>query len=178
MIVEKGFDGFSMQKLARAAGVSPATLYIYYKDREDLIMQLWCASFKEMTEATLKNFDPQMSFSEGLKVQWMNRARYCMQQPLHMQFMEQLRHSPLQERAMDIMGPGFKNTMKTFVNNAIKRDELVNVEVEVYWSIAFAPMYNLVKFHLEGMSMGGKKFKLTDKILNETLQLVIKALTP
>jgi hypothetical protein len=28
------------------------------------------------------------------------------------------------------------------------------------------------------MSMGGKKFTLTDKILNETLQLVIKALTP
>lgn len=178
IMVEKGFDGFSMQKLARAANVSPATLYIYYKDREDLIMQLWCASFKEMSDATLKNFDPHMSFSEGLKVQWMNRVKYCMKHPLQMQFMEQLRHSPLQERAMDMMGPHFKEAMKTFVTNAIKRNELVKVEVEVYWSIAFAPMYNLVKFHLEGMSMGGKKFTLTDKILNETLQLVIKALTP
>lgn len=178
MIVEIGFDGFSMQKLARAAGVSPATLYIYYKDREDLILQLWCASFREMQEATLQNFDAGMSFSEGLKVQWMNRARYCMQHPLHMQFMEQLRHSPLQERAMEMMGPKFKATMKAFVSNAIKRNELVKVELEVYWSIAFAPMYNLVKFHLEGMSLGGKKFVLTDKILNETLQLVVKALTP
>jgi TetR/AcrR family transcriptional regulator, multidrug resistance operon repressor len=178
MMVEKGFDGFSMQKLAKAANVSPATLYIYYKDREDLIMQLWCASFKEMTDATLKNFEPLMSFSEGLKVQWMNRARYCMKHPLHMQFMEQLRHSPLQERAMDMMGTQFKDAMKIFVTNAIKRNELVKVELEVYWSIAFAPMYNLVKFHLQGMSLGGKKFILTDKILNETLQLVIKALTP
>ena len=33
IIVERGFDGFSMQKLAKAAGVSPATLYIYFKDR-------------------------------------------------------------------------------------------------------------------------------------------------
>ena len=54
MIVRQGFDGFSMQKLAKAAHVSPATLYIYYKDREDLIMQLWAAAFKEMAEATLK----------------------------------------------------------------------------------------------------------------------------
>ncbi|HXO77347.1 MAG TPA: helix-turn-helix domain-containing protein, partial [Puia sp.] len=40
MIVEEGFDGLSMQKLARAAGVSPATIYIYFKDRDDLLLQL------------------------------------------------------------------------------------------------------------------------------------------
>ena len=178
IIVKQGFDGFSMQKLAKAANVSPATLYIYYKDREDLIMQLWGESFKEMAEATLKNFDPAMPFSEGLRVQWMNRAKFCLKNPQQMQFMEQLRHSPLQEKALEMMGTGFKNAMQAFVSNAIKRKELVKVEVEVYWSIAFAPMYALVKFHLEGTSIGGKKFTLTDKVMNETLALVIKALTP
>lgn len=178
MIVQQGFDGFSMQKLAKAANVSPATLYIYYKDREDLILQLWMASFKEMAEATLKNFDPGMSFSEGLRVQWMNRLKYCLKNPLQMQFIEQLRHSPLQEKALDIMGAGFKNAMKTFVLNAIKKNELVKVQVEVYWSIAFGPLYGLIKFHQEGKSMGGEKFALTEKTINETLQLVIKALTP
>jgi len=178
LIVKEGFDGFSMQKLAKAAGVSPATLYIYYRDREDLILQLWCESFKAMAEATLKNFDPEMSFSEGLKVQWMNRARYCLKYPEQMQFMEQLRHSPLQEKALEKMGEGFKNAMRTFVQNAIKKNELVKVELEVYWSIAFGPMYGLVKFHQEGQSIGGRKFKLTGKIMNDTLQLVIKALTP
>ncbi len=178
MIVKQGFDGFSMQKLARAANVSPATLYIYYKDREDLIMQLWSDAFTEMADATLKNFDPAMSFSEGLRVQWLNRARFCMKHPQDMQFMEQLRHSPLQEKALEIMHPGFKETMSAFVHNAIKRNELVKVQLEVYWSIAFAPMYNLVKFHLEGRSIGGKKFTLTEKVMMETLALVIKALTP
>ena len=33
MIVKYGFDGLSMQKLAKAAKVSPATIYIYFKDR-------------------------------------------------------------------------------------------------------------------------------------------------
>ena len=36
MIVKEGFDGFSMQKLAKAAAVSPATLYIYFKNREEI----------------------------------------------------------------------------------------------------------------------------------------------
>ncbi|HOZ87501.1 MAG TPA: helix-turn-helix domain-containing protein, partial [Bacteroidia bacterium] len=41
MIVNEGFDGLSMAKLAKAAGVSPATIYIYYKNREDLLHQLF-----------------------------------------------------------------------------------------------------------------------------------------
>src|SRR6187402_705695 len=91
MIVKQGFDGFSMQKLAKAAGVSPATIYIYFKDKEDLILQLGIEESKKMAEVTLVNFDPSMSFSEGLRVQWMNRARYCMQNPDQMYFLEQMR---------------------------------------------------------------------------------------
>jgi len=178
MIVDQGLDGFSMQKLAKAANVSPATLYIYYKDREDLILRLWGEVFSEMAEATLKNFDTEMSFSEGLKVQWMNRARFGLKYPKYMQFMEQLHHSHLQEKVLELTGADFKKAMQTFVSNAIKRKELVKVDLEVYWSIAFAPMYALVKFHQEGKSIGGKKFTMTDKVMNDTLKLVIKALTP
>ncbi|MBA4056563.1 MAG: TetR/AcrR family transcriptional regulator, partial [Marivirga sp.] len=41
MIVNEGFDGLSMQKLAKAANVSPATIYLYFKNREDLLNQLY-----------------------------------------------------------------------------------------------------------------------------------------
>ncbi len=178
LLVKEGFDGFSMQKLAKAAGVSPATSYIYFKDKEDLIVQLWVEETKRMTEATLKNFDPNMPFREGLKVQWINRARYCLKYPEKMDFLEQLRHSPLQEKCFRLMGDEFKNAMKAFVMNAIKNKELVKVPVEVYWSIAFAPLYNLVKFHISGNSIGGNKFTFSEKIMMETLELVLKALKP
>jgi AcrR family transcriptional regulator len=177
MIVKEGFDGFSMQKLAKAAEVSPATIYIYFKNREDLILQLCEEEGKKMASATLKNFNPQMSFSEGLKIQWINRAKYCLKNPEQMHFLEQIQLSPLQQKSLKIMGQDFKNTMKTFVLNAIKRKELVKVPVEVYWSIAFAPLYNLVKFHMAGGSMGGR-FSLTNKLMSQTLALVLKALQP
>ena len=178
MIVKHGFDGLSMQKLAKAAAVSPATIYIYFKDREDLILQLFAEESKKMAEATLKDFNPAMSFSEGLKVQWMNRARYCMANPDQMHFLEQMRHSPLQEKSLQIMGSGFKNMMIAFVSNAIKIKELVKVPTEVYWSVAFAPLYTLMQFHIAGTSIGGHKFKFSEKIMLETLALVLKALKP
>jgi TetR/AcrR family transcriptional regulator, multidrug resistance operon repressor len=178
MMVKEGLDGFSMQKLAKAADVSPATIYIYFKDKEDLVAQISRDAAKKMMDITFKNFDPSMSFSEGLRVQWVNRAKYCMKYPDQMHFLEQLRHSPYSEKLTEMMGENFKKVMGDFVTNAIKKKELVKVPVEVYWSIAFAPLYNLVKFHMTGKSIGGRKFILSDKIMKETFELVLKSLKP
>jgi len=178
MIVKEGLKGFSMQKLARAAGVSPATIYIYFKNKEDLVVQLCREAGEKMADITLKHFEPSMSFSEGLRIQWINRIKYCMKYPEQMHFLEQLRHSHYSDKLTEMMGEKFKTAMANFVSNAIKRKELVKVPVEVYWSIAFAPLYNLVKFHMTGKNLGGSRFVLTEKIMRETLELVLKALRP
>lgn len=178
MIVAEGFDGFSMQKLAKVAGVSPATLYIYFKDREDLIIQLAMEEGRKMTEATLENFDPEMPFSEGLRVQWMNRAHYSIENPQQIHFLEQIKHSPLHEKAMKDTMEKFRPIMKEFVMGSIERNELVKVTLEVYWSVAFAPLYNLVNFHHRGRNIAGQPFTLTDDVLLKTLELVLKALKP
>jgi len=178
MMVKEGLDGFSMHKLAKAANISPATIYIYFKDKEDLVAQISRDAATKMMDITFKNFDPSMSFSEGLRVQWVNRAKYCMKYPDQMHFLEQLRHSPYGEKLSEMMGETFKKIFGDFISNAIKKKELVKVPVEVYWSIAFAPLYNLVKFHMAGKSLGGRKFILSDKIMRETFELVLKALKP
>jgi AcrR family transcriptional regulator len=180
MVVKHGFDGLSMQKLAKAAGVSPATIYIYFKDRDDLILQLFLQEMKKMVDATLNGFDPSMHFEEGLKVQWLNRARFCMQNPESMHFLEQIKFSPYHEAFMKKMDNTFPKIMGEFVHNAINRKELVKLPVEVYWSIAFAPLYQLVKMHMSGRGMrgGSEKFVLDDKIMNQTFKLVLKALQP
>jgi AcrR family transcriptional regulator len=178
MVVKEGFDGLSMQKLAKVAGVSPATIYIYYKDREDLIMQISLEENQKMALATLQNFSPEMSFEEGLRVQWMNRAKYCLENPLHMHFLEQIRHSPLHEKVFR-KDTHFVQTMHQFVSNAIKQKELVSLPIEIYWSVAFAPLYQLVKFHMASRPFPGReKFVLDEKLMNQTLKLVLKALKP
>lgn len=179
MIVEEGFDGLSMHKLAKAAGVSPATIYIYFRDRDDLIMQIFETENTRMTEITLDGFSPEMHFEEGLRIQWLNRARYCLENPERMHFMEQIRYSPFHERLQGSSKSTFIHAMRTWAQNAIARGELVPLPMEVYWSVAFAPLYQLVKFHMSRHGLpGSKKFTLDEPIMNQTLELVIKALTP
>ena len=179
MVVHHGFDGLSMQKLAKAAGVSPATIYIYFKDRDDLIVKLWISEMSKMMEATLRGFDAGMPFDKGLKIQWMNRAKFYIENPQTAHFMEQMKYSPYYEKCRSNVNPVFLSAMRDFVHNAIKRKELIKLPVEVYWAVAFAPLYQLVRLHMSGKGMSGnEKFVLDEKIMDQTLKLVLKALRP
>lgn len=176
MIAHDGLEGFAINKLAKAAGVSPATIYIYYKDKEDLILSLCAEQGQKMSDATLKNFDPGLPFAEGLWIQWQNRSRYSLRNRTEAAFFDQLGTSVYRDRMVETITSSLRNTLGAFMHNCIKRGEINPMELEVYWSIAFAPLYTLVRFHNEGQSIGGKKFVLTPKIMRETFDLVLKAL--
>jgi AcrR family transcriptional regulator len=178
MIVKHGFDGLSMQKLAKAAKVSPATIYIYFKDREDLIETISVEEVNTMTELTLRGFSPDMPFEKGLKKQWNNRAAYWINNPVQARFMEQVRFSPIGQKVHCKIKQEFSNIMREFVGNAIRNKELIPLQTEVFWSVAYAPLYQLIKFHLDGRGMHNESFQLDTKTLNTAFKLVIKSLKP
>ncbi|WP_315821909.1 TetR/AcrR family transcriptional regulator [Paraflavitalea speifideaquila] len=153
LIVNDGLDGFSMQKLAKAANISPATLYIYYKDREDLLTKVVLAVVDDMFTITLEGFDPEFPFAKGMEAQWRARLDYFMRFPMETQFMEQVRYSPMYEKIHEAIGAKFGSVLGPFVHKAIANKELREVPFEVYWAVAFAPLYQLIKFH----NQGGKK---------------------
>ncbi|MFA6275836.1 MAG: TetR/AcrR family transcriptional regulator [Pedobacter sp.] len=175
-IVKDGFEGFSMNKLAKACGISVATLYIYYKDKDDLIISIAKEEGDAMGDAMIKNFDPTVSFEEGMRVQWQNRYAYMLENPYTISFFEQLRNSTYQSRFLDNYMQKFKLVIGQFMDNVVKNGEINAMPLEVFWSVAYAPLYSLVRFDNEGQSVGGKPFKMTDGVLWQTFNLVIKAL--
>jgi AcrR family transcriptional regulator len=178
MIVKEGLDGFSMQKLARAAGVSPATLYIYYKDRDDLVTQIATDVSVRMMDISLRGLHPKMSFAEGMAIQWKNRLEFYMKYPTDVEFIEQIRYTPLYDSIKKTLRKNFGEVLGKFMHNAINRGEVTPLPFEVYWCIAFAPLYQLIKFHTQGETPATDSFRITDEIVDQTLQLVLKALKP
>jgi len=179
-IVQDGFQGFSMNKLAKACNISVATLYIYYKDKDDLIKKLGAEIGHNFFTYTMKDFSPKMPFAEGLWIQWKNRSAFAMEYPMEVACFEVIKHSPHAESifAESTHMQDFKESMKQFVTNARNNNELVPLSLEVFWSVAYGPLYILLNFHREGKSMGGIPFILTNKIVKEAFDTVIKSLTP
>ncbi|MDN3582742.1 TetR/AcrR family transcriptional regulator [Mucilaginibacter flavus] len=178
MIVEQGLDGFGVNKLAKAAGVSPATIYIYYKDKDDLIVQLGMEVASHMMEYSFTDFTPDMDFAEGLKIQWRNRMNYFIKFPLEMEFIEIMRYTLYYQQVSKMLTKNFGSMLGPFVQNAVNKKQLLPLPFEVYWSVAFAPLYQLIKFHHQGPNYVNSNFTLDDNIMAQTLQLVLKALKP
>lgn len=178
LIAKLGLNGFSMQKLARAAHVSPATLYIYYKDKEDLILRIGIEEGQRMTRTTMEGFHPDMSFREGLKKQWENRAKFILSHPKENNVLEQLKLSNYGDKIFASVSDEFATVMSRFAHNAVKNKELIPLPIEVYWTIAFAPLYNLLRFHFSGRGVGRRPFRFSDKIMYQTLSVVLTALQP
>lgn len=178
LLVELGFEGFSMNKLAKACGISVATLYIYYTDKDDLIKQIGIETGKAFFGSALKGFDPEMPFSDGLRLQWENRIAYFKDNALNMHCWDVIRHSPHGEYVLRESHGNFRDVLRDFSKNAIARGELVQLPMEVFWSIAYGPIYTLLRFQAEGKSFGGKPFQFTEEMKEEAFTAVIRALTP
>lgn len=178
LIVRDGFDGFSMQKLAREAGVSSATAYIYFKNKEDLVHQLYITVQETFTDYCLHSFDENMPLAEGLRIQWQNRLRFVQEQPVYYRFMEQFRTSPLINKKENAEHLRFKQAMGGFVKNAVARKEVSVSKPELFWAIAYGPFYTLVNFHMRGESMMGSPFSLSEDLVEELLERTIHALQP
>jgi len=176
LIVKEGLENFSVNKLAKACGISVATLYIYYKDKEDLILQICKEEAAKSGALMLENFDPEASFEEGLRQQWKNRARHMLANPELTSFFEQLRTSAYQQVVFETFREQFRDPFGKFMENAIARGEIKPMPFEVYWSVAFGPLYALLRFHVEGKSYGGERFQFNEGIMWQIFDYVIKGI--
>jgi AcrR family transcriptional regulator len=52
-----GYDGFGMRELAATAGVSPATLYLYYRSKDDVLVDALVETGARTTEAVGRRDD-------------------------------------------------------------------------------------------------------------------------
>ena len=189
MLAKEGFDGFSMQKLAKAAGVSPATLYIHFEDRDDLLFQLYREQLEVFTQALLVDFDPNEPFQRCLEVQWRNRLRFCRENPASWSLVDQILHSPYHKGFSKRLDGSFFHVLGEFVRNGVARGELHDFRGEdpkggfqVFWSLAYAPLYELIRFESErSLSKDGgvgTAFRITPEVFQNTLRRVLRALQP
>ncbi|UTN06485.1 TetR/AcrR family transcriptional regulator [Flavobacterium bizetiae] len=178
MLVSQGVEGFGMNRLAKECGISVATLYIYYSDKEDLIRKIGVEMGKNFFEEMLVGFSSEMSFVDGLRKQWDNRSKFTINFPLQTDCIELLKHSTYGESIFSEITTDFKEEMTKFITKSIEKKELLPITFEVFWSIAYGSLYSLLELHREGKSMSGKPFEFSQKIRDEAFNLVIKALTP
>ncbi len=94
LVNEIGFVAGSVSKIAKEASVSPATIYVYYENKEDLLVSTYVNIKQSISQAILKDFDDSLPIRDILKKLWLNMFNYISSHPDHLQFSEQFSNSP------------------------------------------------------------------------------------
>jgi len=160
-----GFVGVSIAKIAKEAGVSPATIYIYFENKEDMINKLYVSLKQEMSEFYFKNFDLDLSTEEGFKLLWYNLYNYILQNPEHFSFVEQYANSPLVPDLIKEKGKSFFAVLEKFYQKGQKQGIIRNSSIYLLNIFSFYPLFQLMKIHVND------GFELNDFIVDETFNM-------
>ncbi|PSL24874.1 TetR/AcrR family transcriptional regulator [Chitinophaga ginsengisoli] len=178
IIAEEGLENLSMQKLAKAANVSPRTIYIKYENKEDFLVKLFIDEVLGAYEkAVLEKFKPEMVFAEGVKKLWANAFRFFKNNRPAYALMQYGKSSPLLNKAYqerDIKEGDFFSPIHRFLELNAKAGVIRKLPQEAYRAILFSPMFELTNEYFDCLDR--PKQVVTDKVFADCCDAVIKGL--
>lgn len=95
LINNGGIQEASMAKIAKLANVSPATIYLYFKNKQDLVNQLYLRVKSFFTENAFKEYELHNPVKKSFEQIWINMAKFKIAQKEEASFLSQCDNTPL-----------------------------------------------------------------------------------
>lgn len=83
----EGYEGFSLRQVAEAIGYTPTTIYLYFKDKDDLLFAVCSQGFAEFTEALQQAYRSTPDPLERVEALGRAYLEFGLSRPLHYQMM-------------------------------------------------------------------------------------------
>ncbi|AWW00367.1 TetR/AcrR family transcriptional regulator [Arcticibacterium luteifluviistationis] len=97
LINEGGVQEACMSKVAKMANVSPATIYLYFENKQDLVNQLYNETRELFSKNAFKDFDESMPVKKSFKAIWYNIAEFRLKYNEEASFLAQCESTPIVE---------------------------------------------------------------------------------
>jgi TetR/AcrR family transcriptional regulator, multidrug resistance operon repressor len=178
IIAEEGLENLTMQKLAKEARISPRTIYIKYRDKDDLLVKLFIDEVLGAYEtAVLENFSESMDLASGVECVWLNAFRYFIQRKPAFVLMQYGKSSPLLNTAFqerDIRQGHFFSPIHRFLERQVSKGVILDLPFEVHRALLFAPLLDLINEYFE--HAGRPQQIITEKLILDCSAMTIKGL--
>lgn len=171
LITANGFADTSMSKIAKAANVSPATIYVYFENKEQLLNKIYLFVKQEMSAKLLQGVKPDLAVAEAFKIIWNNFYQYATTNPIRFAFTEQFANSPMVDGiCKDESMSYFKPLLDLFRRGKTEKI-FKDISLEIFIAFTFSPLTGLIKEHFSG------EIILDEKVLETTFEIAWDAVT-
>ncbi len=95
LVNNDGFHASAMSKIAKMANVSPATIYLYFENKQDLVDQTYLEVKTKYTDFVFKTYDENTSIKSGFEVIWKRIAEFNCKERKYASFLNQCNNTPM-----------------------------------------------------------------------------------
>lgn len=140
---EMGFVAASVSKITKEAGVSPATLYIYHKNKEELLVSTYITIKKDMSGVLLEKFNTDMPLRDILENLWVTMSDYFVRYQPYIRFAEQFANSPYRTLVDKEMVMQYYAPIIDVLQQGIDQKIIKDVDLDILISFIFYPLLAL-----------------------------------
>lgn len=95
LVNDHGFHDAPMSKIAKLAGVAPATIYLYFENKQGLINTLYLVVKSSFSDNAFKGYNENLPVKKGFEIIWNNVADYKLNQIDEASFLSQCDNTPM-----------------------------------------------------------------------------------
>lgn len=99
LVNNNGFHATPMSKIAKMANVSPATIYLYFANKQDLVNQVYIEVKKAFTDYAFKDYDESLPVEKGFEIVWKSIANFKLNEVDEALFLSQCDNTPMIDEA-------------------------------------------------------------------------------
>ena len=146
LMAKNGVQYLSTHKIAKEAGVSVGTIYLYFKDKDTLLNQLVIYLFEMFHQAIDAKYDPSLSLFEQYQRLWQAKWEFMLDNPTVVKNMHQYESLPqFQTVLRECLNSEFTSWNK-FIMKGKSEGVIVELPSEILFSmslgIAWQVMYH------------------------------------
>lgn len=143
LVNEIGFAASSVSKIAKEAGISPATIYIYHKNKEDLLVSTYIEIKRNMGKSVQENFDDSLPIRDIIRNIWVKIFSYVSNHPAYFQYAEQFSNSPYNSLVNKQEIEGYFAPMIQVILKGVEQKIIKNVNFDILTAFIFYPIMAL-----------------------------------
>jgi TetR/AcrR family transcriptional repressor of multidrug resistance operon len=145
LIQRDGFEATSISKIAREAGLSPATIYVYFENKEDLLSKIYLKVKREMSAAMTEGLGEDQPVEEGFRTAWFNFYKYSMENAVDFAFGEQFANSPLVNKLSREEDESYYGPLIEMFERGKREGIFKDIPLAVFSAFAFFPVIGLIR---------------------------------
>ena len=165
LITENGFHGAPVSMIASESGIATGTIYRCFKNKEDIINELYTYIKTDFNNAILKGLYDGISIRDEYYLKWINMVDYHLNNTLEAKFMDQYATSPFIKE--DIVKSNLEkySHLRDLYKRAVRSGVIKEISYEAITILMLGTVTQLYRIY------NSKILIVNEKIINEVFEV-------